>query len=128
MKISVASLLLSVVPAGAVPAGAVPAKAQNRAVFPRQLYQSSPPGSSGSLFGNEKLLGYSSDEDVPDPNTVIPTDEFELAPGQSADEDLGLYIDLTKVKNPQPIRGGTDGPTDPGPRLFYVLTFLKMFR
>ncbi|KAF1950909.1 Bicupin, oxalate decarboxylase/oxidase [Byssothecium circinans] len=112
MKLSVASFILSLAPAGAIPAP----QAQGRAATPSQLDHPGPPGSSGSLHGPQNFLGYSPDENVPDPNTVIPPSDFELAPGQSADPKLGLYIDLTKVKNPQPIRGGTTGPTDPGPR------------
>ncbi|KAJ4344334.1 hypothetical protein N0V95_006125 [Ascochyta clinopodiicola] len=75
-----------------------------------------PTGSSGSLRGSEALIGFASSNLISTESTVIPTDEFELGPGQSEDADLGLYIDLTNVKNPQPIRGGTTGPTDPGPR------------
>lgn len=75
-----------------------------------------PSGASGSLRGSESLLGYDPNNPVTKESTVIPPSDFELAPGQSEDEDLGLYIDLTNVKNPQPIRGGTTGPTEPGPR------------
>jgi hypothetical protein len=79
-----------------------------------------PPGASGSLRGSEGLVGFDSSNQIPhEPSTVIPPDQFELASGQSADPELGLYLDLTKVKNPQPIRGnygGSPGPTDPGPR------------
>ena len=48
----------------------------------------------------------------------IPTSDFELAPGQSEDDDLGLYLDFNGVQNFQPIRGSTDSPTDPGPRTY----------
>lgn len=48
--------------------------------------------------------------------TQIPASEFQLAPGQEEDADLGLYLDFTGVENFQPIRGSTDSPTDPGPR------------
>ena len=75
-----------------------------------------PSGASGSLRGSEGLIGYNPSNPVDMKSTVIPPEDFELAPGQSEDEDLGLYIDLTNVKNPQPIRGGTTGPTEPGPR------------
>ncbi|KAF2243712.1 Bicupin, oxalate decarboxylase/oxidase [Trematosphaeria pertusa] len=109
MKPSHASFILSVVPVWALPAPqASPSDVNN---------QPGPPGSSGSLRGSEALLGYSSSENVPkEPSTEIPPEDFELAPGQSENENLGLYIDLTNVKNPQPIRGGTTAPTDPGPR------------
>ncbi|KAF2488525.1 Bicupin, oxalate decarboxylase/oxidase [Lophium mytilinum] len=79
---------------------------------------SAPAVPSGALRGSEDLLGYDSNNKVPQPPTVIPPDEFELAPGQSEDADLGVPIDLTNVKNPQPIRGGKTGPTDPGPRTY----------
>ncbi|KAJ4300915.1 hypothetical protein N0V90_003003 [Kalmusia sp. IMI 367209] len=76
-----------------------------------------PPGASGSLRGSSDLAGYASSNRIPtSPSTEIPPDQFELAPGQSEDKNLGFYIDLSQVKNPQPIRGGTTGPTDPGPR------------
>ncbi|KAJ4989719.1 oxalate decarboxylase family bicupin [Stagonosporopsis vannaccii] len=75
-----------------------------------------PTGVSGSLRGSEALIGFAASNPISTESTVIPSDEFELGTGQSADSDEGLYIDLTNVKNPQPIRGGTTGPTDPGPR------------
>ncbi|PVI05089.1 Bicupin, oxalate decarboxylase/oxidase [Periconia macrospinosa] len=94
---------------------ALPALQSSGSLAPRD--EVNPPGSSGSLRGTDALAGYSPDENVPDsPSTVVPPEDFELAPGQSEDEDLGLFIDLSNVKNPQPIRGGTTSPTDPGPR------------
>ncbi|KAK4628621.1 Oxalate decarboxylase OxdD [Fulvia fulva] len=78
---------------------------------------SGPAGASGSLRGPTSLLGYSPGNPV---NTqlpaTVPKDQHTLAPGQSEDEDLGLYLDLSEIENPQPSRGGTDAPTDPGPR------------
>ena len=97
MKLSQAYFLLSIAPAWALPAS------------------QGPPGASGSLRGSESLLG--SDPARPEPSvdsTVIPSDQYELAPGQSGNGKEGLYIDLSKVKNPQPIQNG--GATDPGPR------------
>ena len=83
--------------------------------------QPGPPGSSGSLRGSGALAGYSPDENVPtSPSTVVPPEDFELAPGQSEDAEIGLYIDLSSVKNPQAIRGGTTSPTDPGPRYIHI--------
>lgn len=80
---------------------------------------SGPPGASGSLRGSSALLGYNPSNPEPTtPSTQISPSEFQLAPGQTEDKDLGLYIDLTKVTNPQPIRGETDSPTDPGPRTY----------
>jgi len=75
-----------------------------------------PSGASGSLRGSEALIGFAAANPISTKSTVIPTDEFKLGTGQSADPDEGLYIDLTNVENPQPIRGGITGPTDPGPR------------
>ena len=76
-----------------------------------------PPGSSGSLRGPESLAGYYAGEPTAtSQSAVIPTSDFQLAPGQSENANLGLYLDLTQVENPQPIRGSTDAPTDPGPR------------
>jgi hypothetical protein len=75
-----------------------------------------PSGASGSLRSSEALLGYNPSNPITKESTVIPPSDFELGPGQSNDADLGLYIDLSNVKNPQPIRGGTTGPTEPGPR------------
>lgn len=109
MKVSQASLLLSIAPVLALPA---PQVEPSKVIDPP-----GPPGASGQLRGPDSLLGFDSSNPVPtEPSTVIPPDEFELAPGQSEDAELGLYIDLTEVKNPQPIRGGTNAPTDPGPR------------
>lgn len=73
-----------------------------------------PPGSSGEVYGSEDFLG-------PDGNPVNPADSaivanYDLVPGQNADANLGLYIDLEEAENPQPIRG-SDGGTDPGPRM-----------
>ena len=72
-----------------------------------------PPGSSGQVYGSEEFLG-------PNGNPVDPADsaivtDYKLVPGQTADANLGLYLDLEGTANPQPIRGSTGG-TDPGPR------------
>lgn len=73
-----------------------------------------PPGSSGSVYGSEEFLG-------PNGNPVDPADSAVVAnhglvPGQTADADLGLYLNLEEAENPQPIRG-SGGGTDPGPRM-----------
>ena len=73
-----------------------------------------PPGNSGEVYGSEDFLG-------PDGNPVNPADSaivtnYDLVQGQDADPDLGLYLDLEKAENPQPIRG-SNGGTDPGPRM-----------
>lgn len=73
-----------------------------------------PPGSSGDVYGSEEFLG-------PDGNAVDPADsaivtKYNLVPGQTADANLGLYLDLKETENPQPVRG-SNGGTDPGPRI-----------
>lgn len=88
-----------------------------------QIPNATPPaGSSGSLRGSLDLGGYSSSNDAglpKDDSTQIPSSEYQLAPGQDVDADIGLYFDLSTVENPQPIRGSPDdSPTDPGPRMF----------
>lgn len=75
-----------------------------------------PSGAAGSLRGSETLIGYNPSHPITKETTVISPSDFELGTGQSEDADLGLYIDLSTVKNPQPIRGGTTSPTEPGPR------------
>ena len=71
-------------------------------------------GSSGSLYGDESLLG-----EVAQPAPVSGGDSaivsnYPLVNGQEADLDLGLYLDFNSVEDPQPIRG-TGGSTQPGP-------------
>ncbi|KAH7080962.1 RmlC-like cupin domain-containing protein [Paraphoma chrysanthemicola] len=96
---------------------ALPAPQAPGPVDPSQVAnQPNPPAASGSLRGSEALLGFNPSNPISEKTTVIPPSEFELGKGQSEDANLGLYIDLSKVKNPQPIRGGTTKPTDPGPR------------
>ena len=102
-------LIATLVPAiAAAPAGA----ASPLSVPTGQII--GPPGSSGSVYGSEEFLG-------PNGNPVDPADSaivtnHGLVPGQTADADLGLYLNLEEAKNPQPIRGGGGG-TDPGPRI-----------
>ena len=72
-----------------------------------------PPDYSGSVYGSPSFAG-------PDGNPVDTADtaivsNYQFVPGQTEDADLGLYLDLNEVQNPQPIRG-SDGGTDPGPR------------
>lgn len=75
-----------------------------------------PPGSSGNLRGGANLIGYNPTNPVSTDTTVIPPSDFQLAPGQTEDADLGLYLDFNGVENFQPIRGNDNSPTDPGPR------------
>ena len=72
-----------------------------------------PPSYSGSVYGSPSFAG-------PDGNPVDTADSaivsnYQLVPGQQENADLGLYLDLNEVQNPQPIRG-SNGGTDPGPR------------
>lgn len=67
--------------------------------------------------GGKNLIGYNPSNPVEtEPSTQIPPSDFQLAPGQTEDADIGLYLDFNGVENFQPIRGSTDSPTDPGPR------------
>lgn len=95
-------------------------------LVPTNAPQPLAPGSQGSLRGSQSLVGYaSSQSDDPIQDTVVPPSDYQLAPGQSEDPDLGLYLDLNNVLNPQPIRGGTNAPTDPGPRECSSMTFQR---
>lgn len=78
-------------------------------------------GSSGSLRGSDALNGYNPSNPIKDESTVIPPSDFELAPGQSEEASLGLFLDFDGVENFQPIRGSTSNPTDPGPRMSSTL-------
>lgn len=76
-----------------------------------------PPAARGSLRGSEELLGYSPDNQLHNEQATVPPADFQLAPGQTESADLGFYLDLSNIVNPQPIRGYSDkAPTDPGPR------------
>ncbi|KAK5164865.1 uncharacterized protein LTR77_009529 [Saxophila tyrrhenica] len=98
-------------------AGPVPNRVDKRAADVPTQTPIGPAGSSGQLRGSKSLAGYDSANPVDyEDSTVIPQDEFELASAQKQDPDLGLYLDLADVENPQPIRGGSQAPTDPGPR------------
>ena len=79
-------------------------------------YPPNPPDSSGSPLGGKGLIGLGGAEGSYSPGGNIPSSEVQLAPGQTANEDLGFYFDWSKIALPQPIRGETDTPTDPGPR------------
>jgi hypothetical protein len=68
-----------------------------------------------ALKGGPELLGYSPNNKLSTENTHVPN--IQLAPGQTADADLGEYLDFENNNAPQPIRG-TKGGTDPGPSKF----------
>ena len=102
---------------GRVPKAAVkPRQAGGNPAVPTALPYG-PPGSSGSLRGSIDLAGPGpASNQISSPDTDIPSNQYQLAPGQTADSDLGLYLDLSNVENPQPIRGPPGNiPTDPGP-------------
>lgn len=64
------------------------------------------------LRGGPELLGYNPDNYLSDEDTT--SIQFELAPGQTLDADLGISFDFENVEHPQPLRGELGG-TDPGP-------------
>ncbi|KAJ5618313.1 hypothetical protein N7528_006956 [Penicillium herquei] len=68
------------------------------------------------LRGSEALVGYSSTEKIA--TGTQPDIKYSLVPGQTADADLGLYLDFENADNPQPIRGAV-GSDDPGPRNYW---------
>ncbi|KAK4500225.1 hypothetical protein PRZ48_008412 [Zasmidium cellare] len=84
-----------------------------------------PVGASGSPYGGRELLGSNGDGKPATnvgPNVPASTGSnaenagpYSLVPGQEEEADLGLYLDLSEVENPQPIRGGNGAP-DAGPR------------
>lgn len=73
-----------------------------------------PHGGSGSLRGPASLLGSNSANPIATARSTTPS--FELAPGQTADPDLGFFLDAENVENFQPIRGSDRSPIDPGPQ------------
>jgi hypothetical protein len=77
-----------------------------------------PSGASGSLRGGSELLGFNPTNVISSYNPgVVASSAFSVGPLQTADADTGFYLDLSKIENPQPIRGaGGKTPTDPGPR------------
>lgn len=99
------------------PAMALPAPQMTATASAPPELASGPPSASGSPRGPASLLGYSPGNPVgPGESTEIPPSEYQLAPGQTENANLGLYLDLSTVENPQPIRGPPgNSPTDPGP-------------
>ncbi|KAL4736642.1 RmlC-like cupin domain-containing protein [Aspergillus similis] len=69
-------------------------------------------GSNPPLHGSKDLLGYSPSNKLTEQTTE--DIQYTLVPGQTEDEDLGVYLDFSNSPNPQPIRGSKGG-TDPGP-------------
>ncbi|KAL3435412.1 RmlC-like cupin domain-containing protein [Aspergillus tetrazonus] len=70
-------------------------------------------GPNPPLHGSKDLLGYSPNNKLTEQTTE--DIQYTLVPGQTEDEDLGVYLDFSNNPNPQPIRGSKGG-TDPGPR------------
>lgn len=68
------------------------------------------------------LLGYSPSNTLVNENTS--NIQYSLAPGQTADANIGAYLDFENIANPQPIRG-TKGGTDPGPRKYTQISPFK---
>ncbi|KAF2838897.1 Bicupin, oxalate decarboxylase/oxidase [Patellaria atrata CBS 101060] len=70
-------------------------------------------GDNPPFRGSTALVGYNPT------NTLTNEDtddiEFEFAPGQTADANIGQYLNFEDIENPQPIRGSRGG-TDPGPQ------------
>lgn len=72
----------------------------------------------GSLRGDSSLLGGNAplpDLTVQDGGSV---QDPTLVPGQSADADLGLYLDLNSVEKPVPLRGSSGSATADGARTY----------
>ena len=74
-------------------------------------------GSPNGSKSSERLVG-------PDGNPINTADstvmsDYDLVPGQSANSNLGLYLDFASTASPQPIRGDY-GATDPGPRKLLI--------
>jgi hypothetical protein len=125
----VVRILSSLAVAGLLPSVlAVPAPQMSYAENEGPVAGVSPPiatatGFSGSLYGDESLLG-----EVAPPSPTSGADSaivspVELVNGQEADSDLGLYLDFNSVDKPQAIRG-SGGQTDPGPSKFYLSSTL----
>ncbi|KAK9422566.1 putative Oxalate decarboxylase oxdD [Seiridium unicorne] len=72
---------------------------------------------SGSLYGDESLLGGNAARPSISGGDSAVVPDPELVNGQEASEKLGLYLDFNSVEVPQPIRG-SKGATDPGPRTY----------
>lgn len=70
----------------------------------------------GSLYGSTALLG--GNAKLPNVNSEsAEVHNVQLVPGQAADANLGVFLDMNSVDRPQPLRGDL-GSTDPGPRTF----------
>lgn len=69
------------------------------------------PSATGHPYGSTSLQGYDGNSIDTADDTRVPNPS--LVPAQKYPADDGLYLDLTNVDSPQPIRGSKGG-TDPG--------------
>ena len=72
-------------------------------------------GAGPPLRGPASLLGFDPEELNGANSAIVPTNSYELVPGQTDAAVIGVPLDFEDAKNPQPIRGSL-GTTDPGPR------------
>ena len=72
-----------------------------------------PPGIPRGIRGDTDFIG----PDGHPLNSPVRPIQYSLVNGQSADKDLGIYLDFTSTPNPQPLRGNA-GYLDPGPRMY----------
>ncbi|KAK8051684.1 oxalate decarboxylase [Apiospora rasikravindrae] len=72
---------------------------------------------SGSLYGDDKLLGGNAERPPASGGDSAVVPNPELVNGQDEPADLGLFLDFNSVDVPQPIRGSR-GSTAPGPRTY----------
>ncbi|KAJ5760460.1 hypothetical protein N7520_007616 [Penicillium odoratum] len=69
------------------------------------------------LRGSSALLGVVQGEVNTQNSATVPESEIELAPGQTADADIGIPFSFKNTPHPQPIRGDL-GSTAAGPRTY----------
>ncbi|KAJ5924475.1 hypothetical protein N7466_008662 [Penicillium verhagenii] len=69
------------------------------------------------LRGSSALLGVIQNEVDPQNSAMVSESAIELAPGQTADADIGIPFTFKNTLHPQPIRGDL-GSTDSGPRTY----------
>lgn len=123
-------ILGAVMATGFLPALALPAPQMSYyensgavgGVTPTATATATATGVSGSLYGNEELLGGNAAPSPVQGGDSAIVSNYELVSGQEADTKLGLYLDFNSVEKPQPFRG-SGGQTDPGPSKFNLLVF-----
>lgn len=96
--------------------------ASDPAAVPTAALDASPDGppqaSGAAIRGPANLRGWNPSTPVQSSTPQIGAEDIQLAPGQTEDADLGLYLDFSNIEKPQPIRGGSTAPTDPGPQSY----------